>query len=66
MAVKGTMITAEVAWVEIEALKNILDQVETLINTTVPLPENRTARCLELLGSAKAMADHWKRPPTKH
>ena len=41
----------------IDALKNIIGQVETLLSTTVPLPENRTPRCLELLKAATALAD---------
>jgi hypothetical protein len=41
----------------ITALKNIIEQVETLISTTAPMPENRTPRCLELLKAAKALAD---------
>jgi hypothetical protein len=50
-----------------EALKNIITQVEDLISTTVPLPENRTPRCLELLRAAKALADDLGRESaTKH
>jgi hypothetical protein len=41
----------------IEALKNILAQLQLLISTSTPLPENRTARCLELLRAATALAD---------
>lgn len=41
----------------VETLKNLIAQVETLIETTAPMPENRSARCLELLGAAKALAD---------
>jgi len=40
----------------IEALLNMLAQIETLISTTTPMPENRSARCLELLKAAKALA----------
>lgn len=39
------------------ALRNIIDQVEALISTTAPLPENRTARSVELLRAAKTLAD---------
>lgn len=39
----------------IEALENIIAEVELLISTTAPLPENRTTRCLELLSPAKAL-----------
>ena len=38
------------------ALQHMIAEVERLISTTVPLPENRTARCLELLQAAKALA----------
>ena len=41
----------------IDALKRMISEVETLISTTTPLPENRTARCLELLRAAAALAD---------
>jgi hypothetical protein len=41
----------------VEALKNLIAQVETIIETTEPMPENRSARCLELLRAAKALAD---------
>jgi hypothetical protein len=41
----------------IEALKNIIEQVELLISTTAPLPENRTARCQELLRAAMALTE---------
>jgi len=48
--------------VAIKALQNVLAEIETLISTTSPLPENRTARCLELLQTARAlMADMTKR-----
>lgn len=41
----------------IQALKNIIEQIELLISTTVPLPENRTLRCQELLRAALALTD---------
>jgi len=41
----------------IEALKNILSEIELLISTTTLMPENRTPRCLELLKTASALAD---------
>jgi hypothetical protein len=41
----------------VDALKNMLEEVELLLTTTAPLPENRTARCVELLRAAKALAD---------
>jgi hypothetical protein len=41
----------------IEALKNMLSEVDLILSTTGPLPENRTARCRELLGGALALAE---------
>jgi hypothetical protein len=41
----------------LKALRNMLDEIETLISTTTPLPENRSARCLELLKAAKALSE---------
>jgi len=41
----------------IQALKNIIEQIELLISTTVELPENRTARCRELLRAADVLVD---------
>ena len=41
----------------LEALKNMLAETDLLLSTTTPLPENRTARCRELLGDALALAD---------
>lgn len=35
----------------------MLEQVETLIATTTPMPENRSARSLELLKAARAIVD---------
>jgi len=43
--------------VAIKALQNILGEIETLISTTTPLPENRTARCIELLQTARALTN---------
>ena len=43
--------------IPIKALQNMLAEIETLISTTTPLPENRTARCLELLQAAKALTN---------
>jgi len=43
--------------VAIKALQNVLAEIETLISTTSPLPENRTARCVELLQTAKALTN---------
>ena len=41
----------------VQALKNMIAEVDLLISTTTPLPENRTARALELLGVAQAITD---------
>ena len=41
----------------IEALKNMLSEVDLILSTTNPLPQNRTARCRELLASSIALAD---------
>ena len=41
----------------IEALKNMLSEVDLILSTADPLPENRTARCRELLASSMALAD---------
>jgi hypothetical protein len=41
----------------IEALKNLLSEVDLILSTTAPLPENRTPRCRELLSTAIALAD---------
>jgi hypothetical protein len=43
--------------IAVKALQNMLGEIETLISTTTPLPENRTARCLELLEAAKALTN---------
>jgi hypothetical protein len=39
------------------SLENILAQVDLLISTTEPMPENRTERCRELLRAASALVD---------
>ena len=43
--------------VPIKAIQNMLVEIELLISTTTPLPENRTARCLELIQAAKAVTN---------
>ena len=43
--------------VPIKAIQNMLVEIESLISTTTPLPENRTVRCLELLQAAKAVTN---------
>jgi hypothetical protein len=43
--------------VAIKALQDMLGEIETLISTTTPLPENRTARCVELLEAAKVLTN---------
>ena len=53
--------------IPIKALQNMLAEIETLISTTTPLPGNRTARCLELLQTAKALTnDILKRASSVH
>ena len=42
---------------ELAALKNLLSETDQILATTPELPENRTARCRELLRSALAIAD---------
>ena len=49
----------------LEALKNIIAEVELLLSTTTPLPENRTPRCLELLRAALALTDDLQRASGK-
>jgi hypothetical protein len=41
---------------ELSTLKNLLSETDLILSTT-ELPENRTARCRELLRSALAMTD---------
>ena len=53
--------------VPIKAIQNMLVEIESLISTTTPLPENRTVRCLELLQAAKAVTtDILKRASRVH
>jgi hypothetical protein len=53
--------------VPIKAIQNMLAEIESLLSTTTPLPENRTARCLELLETAKAVtSDILKRASRVH
>ena len=40
-----------------EVVENIIEQIELLISTTEPIPENRTPRCEELLRAARALTD---------
>jgi hypothetical protein len=42
---------------ELSALKNIISETDELLATLPPLPQNRTARCRELLASALALTD---------
>jgi len=42
---------------QLQALKNMLSEVDLILSTTTPLPEQRTPRCRELLGAALALAD---------
>jgi hypothetical protein len=41
----------------VQAIKNMIAEVDLLISTTAPLPDNRTARALELLRAAQAITD---------
>jgi hypothetical protein len=41
----------------IEALKNMLSEVDLILSMTEPLPQSRTPRCRELLSAALALAD---------
>lgn len=40
---------------ELSTLKKLLAEADLILETTPPLPENRTARCRELLASALAI-----------
>jgi hypothetical protein len=42
---------------ELAALKNMIAEADLILGTLPPLPENRTARCRELLTSALALTD---------
>jgi hypothetical protein len=42
---------------ELSALKNLISETDHILETLPPLPENRTARCRELLSSALALTD---------
>jgi hypothetical protein len=42
---------------ELATLKRLIGEADHILETTPELPENRTARCRELLGSAIALAD---------
>jgi hypothetical protein len=41
----------------LQALRNMISEVELLISTTTRLPEERSDRCLELLKAALAVTD---------
>lgn len=41
---------------ELTALRNLIQEAEDILSTT-ELPEGRAVRCLEILTSAKALAD---------
>jgi hypothetical protein len=41
----------------LKALKNILTEVDLILETTPPLPQNRTGRSRELLRAALALTD---------
>jgi hypothetical protein len=42
---------------ELAALKNLLSQADRILETSPPLPENRTGACRELLKTALALTD---------
>src|ERR1700686_4161859 len=42
---------------ELAALKRIISEADHILETVPPLPEDRTARCRELLSSALALTD---------
>jgi len=42
---------------ELQALKNLISETDLILSTTIPLPENRTPRCRELLSTALALTD---------
>lgn len=42
---------------ELATLKRLISEADHILATTPELPENRIARCRELLGSALALAD---------
>jgi hypothetical protein len=42
---------------DLRTLKRLISDTDLILSTTVPLPENRTARCRELLKAAMAMTD---------
>ena len=42
---------------ELVALKRLLSEADLILETTPELPENRTARCRELLGTALTLTD---------
>jgi hypothetical protein len=41
----------------LQVLKNKIEQIELLISTTEPMPENRTPGCRQLLQAARALTD---------
>jgi len=43
--------------VAIRALQNMLGEIQALISTATPLPDNRTAQCIDLLEAARALTD---------
>jgi hypothetical protein len=50
----------------LEALRNLIKETDLLLETTAPLPENRTPRCRELLRAALALVDDTERICTSH
>ena len=42
---------------QLATLKRLIGEADLILETTPPLPENRTARCREILRSAQVLAD---------
>jgi hypothetical protein len=42
---------------ELSTIKRLISETDLILSTT-PLPENRTARCRELLGTALSLTDN--------
>jgi hypothetical protein len=42
---------------QLAALRRLIGEADLILETTPPLPENRTARCRELLGTALALTN---------
>src|SRR5436190_21930676 len=47
---------------DLDALRSILEEAQTILETTT-LPQGRSERCLELISTARAIADSMKAHP---